>query len=90
MQESAAKAGFQASPKIRWSGDEGQLRVDLSSLIDCGGTTAIGASASLLDVSAKVASLSNSGRSAWAAGPSLHAPKQPFVAVQTIAAPTYI
>jgi hypothetical protein len=40
----------------------------------------IGASASLLDAPAKVASPKNSGRSALAAGPSLHAPEPTFKA----------
>jgi hypothetical protein len=40
-----------------------------------------GASASLLDAAAKAASLKNNGRSAWAAGPSIHAPKRSVYAV---------
>jgi hypothetical protein len=37
----------------------------------------VGATPSLLDASANVASSRNSGRSAWAAGPSVHAPFRP-------------
>ena len=58
---------------MRW---EWRFRVGLINSVCLDRTAGIGASASLLDAPAKVASPKISGRSALAAEPSLHAPQR--------------